>query len=164
MKNFIAKILTVALLVSPLAACQNMQRSDGQISKEAAGTVLGGIGGAVLGAQVGGGSGQIVATAAGTLLGAMLGQSIGASLDQSDLAHYDSTSQGALEQNQVGQTSTWRNPDTNNSGTITPTRTYEVADGRYCREYTQTIYVDGQTERAYGTACRQSDGTWQVVQ
>ena len=31
----------------------------------------------------------------------------------------------------------------------------------YCREYTTTVVIDGRTERAHGTACRQPDGIWQ---
>jgi hypothetical protein len=32
-----------------------------------------------------------------------------------------------------------------------------------CREFQQTITVGGQTQEAYGTACRQSDGSWKIV-
>ena len=80
------------------------------------------------------------------------------------MSYYDKTSQTALETNKVGQTSTWKNPDSGNSGTVTPTRTFENATKQYCREYTQTVQVGGKTERAYGTACRQADGSWKIVQ
>jgi surface antigen len=173
MKNKIAKFLIIALFASSVAACQ--QETTGKygrtkpttstgISKSDAGTVLGGIGGAFIGAQVGKGSGQLVATAAGALLGAYLGNSIGASLDEGDLAYYDRTSQSALASNKVGQTSTWKNPDSGNSGTITPTRAFSNASKQSCKEYTQTIQVGSKTERAYGTACRQADGSWKIVQ
>ena len=36
-------------------------------------------------------------------------------------------------------------------------------EGQYCREYTQTVYISGQKQQAYGNACRQPDGSWQVV-
>ena len=32
-----------------------------------------------------------------------------------------------------------------------------------CREFQQTITIGGQPQRAYGTACRQADGTWRIV-
>ena len=35
--------------------------------------------------------------------------------------------------------------------------------GTYCREYQQTVTIDGKQERSYGTACRQPDGTWKIV-
>jgi surface antigen len=70
--------------------------------------------------------------------------------------------QQAFERNQAGQPTVWQNPDTGNSGSVTPTRTYQLANGQYCREYRQTIVVGGQQNQAYGTACRQPDGTWQI--
>ncbi len=33
---------------------------------------------------------------------------------------------------------------------------------RHCREFTQTIKIDGQTHESYGTACLRPDGTWQI--
>ena len=32
-----------------------------------------------------------------------------------------------------------------------------------CREYTKDISINCRIERAYGTACRQSDGSWEIV-
>ena len=32
-----------------------------------------------------------------------------------------------------------------------------------CREFQETIMIDGKPQRAYGTACRQPDGTWKKV-
>ena len=32
-----------------------------------------------------------------------------------------------------------------------------------CREFQQTITVNGKTENAYGTACLQSDGAWKII-
>lgn len=36
-------------------------------------------------------------------------------------------------------------------------------DGRDCREFEQVIYVDGRRQTATGTACREYDGTWRIV-
>ena len=33
-----------------------------------------------------------------------------------------------------------------------------------CQEYTKHVTIGGQSETIYGTACRQPDGTWDVVQ
>jgi hypothetical protein len=32
----------------------------------------------------------------------------------------------------------------------------------YCREYTKTVSIGGKAERAYGTACQQPDGSWEI--
>lgn len=128
---------------------------------------IGGLGGAAvggfLGSQVGSGTGQLAATAAGAVLGGIVGSSIGRSLDRADRVHATRTTYDALEHNRTGQASTWRNPDTGHSGTVTPTETYQRGDGRYCREFQQTVTIGGKREQAYGTACRQPDGSWKIV-
>jgi triosephosphate isomerase len=40
---------------------------------------------------------------------------------------------------------------------------YEPIAGRYCREFQQTVTIGGRTEQAYGTACMQPDGAWEVI-
>lgn len=39
----------------------------------------------------------------------------------------------------------------------------QQADGRYCREYQRDIRVGSRIAPAYGTACMQPDGSWQIV-
>jgi surface antigen len=131
--------------------------------REGAGTLIGAGSGALLGAQIGSGQGRLVATAAGALIGALAGQDIGRSLDRADQAHVERSSQSAMEYSATHRPTTWVNPDTGATGTVTPTRTYRDAGGRYCREFTQTVQIDGQNVQAYGTACRQPDGTWQLI-
>jgi surface antigen len=144
-------------LVMALGACQNTG------PKEGAGTVLGGVAGGLLGSQVGSGSGQLVAVGAGALLGALLGSQVGKSLDNADRAAMSQTTQQSLETAPSGTTTSWRNPDSGNYGTITPQPAYQSSGGGYCREFQQTVTVGGRQESAYGTACRQPDGTWKVV-
>lgn len=157
------RIIALLSAVTLVSACQNAEL-ERMMTKENIGAATGAIGGAWIGSNVGKGKGNIAAIAAGTLLGGYLGKSIGASLDRADMVYYNRTSQETLETVKTGTEATWSNPDSGNYGTITPTKTYSAANGQYCREYQQTITVDGRTERAYGTACRQNDGTWQIVQ
>lgn len=37
------------------------------------------------------------------------------------------------------------------------------ADGRLCRDYRVTLSPDDEKRHAYGTACQQVDGTWEIV-
>ena len=136
----------------------------GMGTKQSIGTVGGAIAGGVIGHQIGGGTGRTVATIAGGLLGAYVGSEIGASLDRADLEYYNRTSQQALETGQPGQAFPWQNPQSGHGGTVVPQGYYQQPDGRYCREYSQTIRIDGRTESAHGRACREPDGTWEVVQ
>ena len=69
----------------------------------------------------------------------------------------------ALEAVPSGQSVAWQNPDSGNTGTVTPVKTYQTATGQYCREYTQTITIGGEKHKSYGTACRESDGSWRIV-
>lgn len=152
------RLAAAVLVVALLGGCQTWDYGE----KETAGTVIGGVGGAVIGSQVGSGGTRLVATAAGTLIGAWIGNEIGRSLDRADQQYATQSANAALERYPDGQSSTWKNPNTGHSGATTPTRTYETADGP-CREYRTSVVIDGRTETAYGTACRQPDGTWRVV-
>jgi surface antigen len=157
MKNvFLSSMLVVALF---LGACQTFQ---GAGNKQIIGTGTGALLGGLAGSQIGGGSGRMWATGAGVLLGALVGSEIGASLDNADRAYAAQANQQALGA-PVGERISWNNPDSGNHGYITPTRDGYSSQGRYCREYQQTIYVGGKQQSAYGTACRQPDGTWEVV-
>ncbi len=163
------KLTALAVLLSLAASACSPQYGPSQgvggsgINKQDIGTVLGGIGGGIAGNQIGKGSGRTVATIGGAVLGGLLGSSVGASLDRADLAYANNSTQGALEGTTTGTTSRWINPDSGNSGTITPTRTFQNGSGQYCREFSQTIVVGGQKQDAFGTACRQPDGSWKIV-
>lgn len=124
--------------------------------------------GAALGAAAGGllaasGDSGAAGVAAGVLIGGLLGGAVGSAMDAEDKRLHALTTQRALEYNRTGNAAAWRNPDTGHRGRVEPTRTYERDDGRYCREFQQTIIVGGKEEQAYGTACRQPDGSWEII-
>ncbi len=146
------KIIVITLVsLTLLIGCQ-------QATKRDTGAVLGGIAGGVLGNQVGGGSGRTIAIIAGTLLGAYAGSAIGEQMDQNDRYR----THQALEAVPTNQQTRWKNPDSGNEYTVTPTRTYSTSSGP-CREYTTEATIEGKREIIYGTACRQPDGTWQTA-
>jgi surface antigen len=149
----------IAALVLALAGCQD--RTMG--TKQGLGTIAGAALGGLAGSQIGSGKGQLAAIGAGVLLGAFLGSEIGKSLDRADRAAMYRTTQTTLERQPSGTTATWQNPDSGNYGTFTPKPAYQTTSGQYCREFQQSITVGGQTQDAYGTACRQPDGTWKIV-
>ena len=156
------KIAIALVAVTPLlGACDTTQQAG---QKETIGTVAGAVLGGIIGSKVGKGEGQLWATGAGAVLGGILGSSIGRGLDEQDKAMMDRTSQAALEHTTTGSVSSWKNPDSGHSGTVAPTRTYQRTDGTYCREFEQYVTVDGVSERATGTACRQDDGSWKIVE
>jgi len=150
------KLVPVAVAAALLAGCQ----TGGQ--KETAGTVGGAVVGGVIGSQFGGGTGKLVSTGVGTLLGAFIGREIGTSLDKADQQHAEGAAKRAYA-GPVGERITWHNPQSGNSGTVATTREGYTTTGTYCREYQQTVTVGKTTELAYGTACKQADGTWKIV-
>lgn len=91
------------------------------------------------------------------------GQEYGAMLDSTEQQAMAETFQYALENNPINEASAWVNPDTQRSGTVVPVRTFQNSAGQYCREFVTTIMIGGHEEQAYGTACRQSDGSWLIV-
>ena len=154
------QFLALIVLISPLFACQTLQDNP----KEAGGTLLGAGLGALIGSNAGSGKGQLAAVAVGALVGAWAGSEVGKSLDKADQIFAEKTAQETLEYAQVGQRQSWSNPDTGNSGTFTPTRTYKKENKQDCREFVTTIHVGGKQETGTGRACRQPDGTWKIVQ
>jgi surface antigen len=157
MKKFLLPVVLMATVT--LGACEGMQNAG---TKETIGTAVGAIGGGLLGSQVGGGSGRYVATGVGTLLGAWVGNELGSSLDKADMAYAQQAEQKAYNA-PVGQTISWNNPESGNYGTVTPIRDGSTASGDYCREYEQTIFVDGRSQTGVGVACRRADGKWDVI-
>ena len=131
--------------------------------KQTMGSILGAGLGALTGSQIGSGKGQMVAIATGALAGAWFGGEIGESLDKADQAYMKRNTQESLEYSKSGATSSWSNPDSGNSGSVTPTKTFQKTDGRYCREFTQEIFIGGQKQTGYGRACRQPDGSWEII-
>lgn len=158
MKSFI-HYFAIGLLAMGLTACSS---DNSMFSKQNVGTVIGGVGGAVAGAQFGKGKGQLLGVAAGTMIGGLIGNEIGASLDRADKAYVMQASKQA-QSAPIGETVTWNNPESGNRGSITPVRDGRDTSGNYCREYQTTIIVGGEAQNAYGTACRQQDGSWKVI-
>ena len=151
-----AIIIAVALVVSGCATQQDNTFGP----KTGIGAAMGGAGGCLLAAAAGGGTKGIIG---GVLIGGLLGGVLGNTLDQKDRKLADEAAVRALEYQPTGTPTGWQNPDNGNTGNFTPTRTYQQADGTYCREYQQVLIVGGETQKAFGTACRQPDGQWKII-
>lgn len=61
----------------------------------------------------------------------------------------------------IGETIRWN--DAGAAGTVTATREGTSSTNRYCREFQKTVTIGNRTEQAYGTACMQPDGAWEVI-
>ena len=126
--------------------------------------IIGGVGGAAAGGLI---ASALHANTAGVIggmiIGGLIGGAVGDRMDAADRREANRATYAALESNPSGSTTGWQNPNSGNSGAVTPTRTYQGQSGEYCREYQQEVTISGKTQTAYGTACRQLDGTWHTV-
>jgi surface antigen len=152
--------LTSFLLVS--ACTLNTTGPNEQGPKQAVGTVTGMVlGGKVANDFAEGSRNEGLWTMAGVALGAFLGNEIGASMDRQDALLAERATMQALEFSKSQQPITWNNPDTGNSGRVYPTQTIN-SGGQPCREFTQEIVIAGKVETAFGKACRNADGSWDL--
>ena len=150
-----SKFLSVFILLTMLCACAE----DGRVTKKDVGMVVGGAAGGAAGAAIWGNnpSSAILGTILGVVVGAAAGGYLGSMWDDYDRKH----AAYALEHNPANTPTQWKNPDTGRQYEFQPTRTYTEGNTP-CREFTQTIYIDGRKETGKGTACRQPDGTWRI--
>ena len=148
-------LVAVGLIGVTLAGCQTAQDNPNTVG----GAAIGAIAGGVIGQVVGGNTGAtLIGAAAGGLIGGMIGNS----LDQQDQARARAAETQALEYGNPGAPVSWRG-DSGAYGTIVPGPAYARGGSPKCREFTHTIYIDGQPQTARGSACRNPDGTWSPV-
>jgi len=150
------KKLIICTAISAMAlgivGCEPGQNVPGST---AAGAVAGGLAGGLLFH----GSGQWAGIVGGALLGGIVGNQIGQAMDRRDRMNM----QSAIVRTPVGQEATWTNTKTDTTYVVRPVKKYR-SRGRYCREFQTHITVGGQTRKGYGTACRQPDGAWKIIQ
>lgn len=149
--------LFVVVLVATAFVATGCATDSGR-RNEQSGAVIGGVIGGLLGSQVGDGDGRTAAIIAGTIIGASIGGAVGRNMDENDRAR----TAYSLEHARTGEPTEWQNPDTGYQYEMTPTKTYQSETGP-CREFTVEAVIDGRNETVYGTACRQSDGSWRVM-
>jgi surface antigen len=123
------------------------------------GAAVGGAAGGFAGSQIGKGKGQLAATAAGAVLGVLVGGSIGNAMDNVDQACVGQ----ALEHAPDGRRVAWMERPGGPQYQMVPVKSYQTQSGAYCREYQTTATIGGEAQQTYGTACRQPDGQWKLM-
>ena len=71
--------------------------------------------------------------------------------------------QYALANSQDHQAVDWTNPVSGLNGSTVPIKSYQTSYGQTCREYLSTVQLAGAAQQAFGTACRQADGSWKIA-
>lgn len=155
MSTMAGRLLAFALAGAAIGGC-----ASNTGPKEVSGTLVGAATGAAVGNAVGASAGNPVAGAVtGAAIGGLIGNRIGATLDDEDKRRAYAAQVQALESGTAGAPVAWRNPDSGRYGSIVPGAASDN-NGRSCRQYTHTIYIDAKPQTARGTACRQPDGSW----
>jgi surface antigen len=155
MKQTVAAIVIPAILLTGLSGC----------TAHEVGTIAGAAGGAAAGRAIGGdGTGGYVGVILGAIAGAYLGGKVADWLSPKDKQQMASTTNQALESGQSGKAYSWANPESGNSGAVVPQQSYKTQDGATCRDFSSTVSsAQGQQASGAGVACKQPDGTWQIV-
>lgn len=125
----------------------------GCATKRETGAATGAVAGGALGAAVGGETGLII----GALAGGFLGYGVGRAMEEEDRRRIAY----ALEADRAMQ---WRNTQTGYEYEIEPIGPRDHG-GRRCKEF--RLHAEdsrGRPEEVYGTACRQRDGSWELVE
>ena len=119
-KAFVASFLSMSIIAS--TGCAQLG-----VSKEQAGTVLGGLAGAVVGSQIGDGKGRVLATILMAGAGAYIGNKIGSMLDERDREALAQQTQQALMQADAGaqQPMTWTSQHSGATAKIEQGQAYE---------------------------------------
>lgn len=65
----------------------------------------------------------------------------------------------ALEYKKAGETVTWEGAGGKERGEVSSGQPYRVGT-QDCRQYSHTVFVNGQPYTARGAACRNEDGSW----
>ncbi len=147
-KGISSGFLMLATLLIVLTGCASQQQK---------GTIVGGVTGALIGSLIGDGRGQNIAIAAGAIAGSAIGSSIGRRFDEQD----QSRIAYSMQRN---QRSSWTNSTTGHRYTVIPSPTPAPSSpNQQCREFTVDTEIGDRTESAYGTACRQHDGSWKII-
>jgi surface antigen len=135
--------------------------------REVIGTLLGGIVGGIIGNQFGRGRGRTAATVAGVVLGGIAGNAITrdrwCSDRRADAYYYNYAYYDAFDTPSYGRRYEWRNNYSGNWGYVEPIGYTDYQGYDDCREFSQTIYIDGRPQYGRGVACRQRDGSWRIV-
>jgi surface antigen len=146
-----------------LAACASSPDGALMGPRDNTGTVAGPAGGAPAAAAGAVASNRATGAAINTALGGLIGTRIGVAMDDEDKRRAYAAQMDALDRGPPGAPVAWKNPDSGRYGTIVPGPAYATTDGRNCRSFTHTIYIDGKPETARGTACHNADGSWTPV-
>jgi surface antigen len=144
----------MAFLACALAMAGCASNTGGQ-------SALGAAANAVVSTVSGGdpGSGKVTAAIISEMQGGLVGGGIGSDLSRAERSMALEAEYRALEYTPSGQTVTWGDRQSGRFGEVVAASPYRVGS-QDCRQYGHTVFIDGRSRKARGTACRNADGSW----
>jgi surface antigen len=133
---------------------------DGTCNKRAIGAVLGGAIGGVIGAQVGDGASRNIAILVGAAAGTLIGQHIGRTMDEADRACIGEV----LEKAGDNRTVAWSSDDGSTTYRVTPLAPSRANTDPACRMFKLESKTAAGSSTSNAQACRDSGGTWRVIE
>lgn len=169
--------LLMALTALFLLPVGDAHASRGSLWETGIGAALGGY----IGSTIGKGRGNLAATAAGTFIGANIGHAFAQSrrshhyVQRPHPATYYTPRHHHYRPNYVAPITSVQPARPIYEDSYKHPRAVHVDKGymgkrpqhmrrlgRHCRDFTQTIRIDGQIKESYGIACMRPDGSWQI--
>ena len=103
---------------------------------------------------------DIFSTIIGSSVGLIAGGFVGDFLEKNDYYYYKVAALKTLDLNEVGTTEYWKNTKSGNEGVVKVKNYFQTPE---CRLIEHIYIVKNKTKNFYDTACRQSNGTWEII-
>jgi surface antigen len=154
-----ALVVLAAMAATPLYGCRQIERDTGISTEAQTGALGGAAAGGLIAALAGANPAWI---AASVVLGGVAGGVIGDYLGEDDAEQHAQNNLNALDTLGAGQTASWSNPQTGNSGSTTVTNVFRQGDGTVCKSFNEVVRTPQKTVNQQATACKEPNGVWQV--
>lgn len=156
-----AMVLVLAASIASLflTGCDTIERETG-LNRN---TQAGALGGAAFGGIIAGLADANPAwIAASVILGGVAGGAIGNYLGKDDAERHAHNNLKALDTLGEGQSSSWHDANSGNSGSTTVNRVTRTTNGTVCKSYTEVVRTAAKAVSEQATACKSPGGQWRV--
>ena len=158
-RTSVALTLLASVALLPLAGCDYVEQQTGMSKSTQTGAVGGAAFGGIIAALADANPAWI---AASIILGGVTGGVLGDYLGKQDAEKHAQSNLHALDTLGQGQTSSWSDPNTGNSGSTTVTSVMSRPDGGVCKGFTETVHTKSENVTKEATACKTPGHGWQI--
>ncbi|SDF43405.1 Surface antigen [Limimonas halophila] len=152
-------VLLGSVSLTALAGCESIEQETGVKKETQMGAGAGAAAGGLLAILANANPGWV---AASTILGGVAGGVLSEYLSEEDAKKHAANQFQSLQNLEEGETNTWTNDETGNSGKTTVTKVFTMADGTECKNFVEEIDTGERTFKETGTACKKPGGQWKV--